>query len=107
MRRGDLVTVCLQGDYGKPRPALIIQSDLFNLHPSITFLPITSHLLETPVLRITVEPLDENGLTKTSQIMIDKTTTLPADKIGRVIGRLDDATMISINRALILFLGLA
>ena len=56
MKRGDLVTVSLPGSYGKPRPALIIQSDLFDEHPSVTVLPITSELRDAPLFRITIEP---------------------------------------------------
>jgi mRNA interferase MazF len=67
VKRGDLVTIALPGSYGKPRPALIIQSDLFDEHPSMTILPVTSELRDTPLFRITVEPDDGNGLRKRSQ----------------------------------------
>jgi len=107
MKRGDIVTVALPGAYGKPRPALIIQSDLFDEHPSVTILPVTSELRDTPLFRITVHPSTENGLLKTSQVMVDKTHTVPRDKIGKILGRLDEATTLSINRALALFLGFA
>src|SRR5689334_16672342 len=107
MRRGDLVTVALKGDYGKPRPALIIQSDLFNEHPSITILPVTSVLRETPLFRISVHPGMDNGLLKPSQIMVDKIQTVPREKIGDTIGRLDDESLLAVNRALIVFLGFA
>ena len=107
MKRGDIVTVVLPGAYGKPRPALIIQSDLFDEHPSVTILPVTSELRDTPLFRITVNSTQENGLLKTSQVMVDKTQSIPRDKIGKTLGRLDDATMLSINRALALFLGFA
>jgi mRNA interferase MazF len=73
MKRGDLVTVSLPGNYGKPRPALVIQSDLFDEHPSVTILPITSELRETPLFRITIEPNNENGLRKRSQVMVEST----------------------------------
>ena len=68
MKRGDVVTIALQGDYGKPRPALVVQSDLFDAHPSVTVLPITSELRETPLFRVDVEPNDANGLRKKSQV---------------------------------------
>lgn len=71
MRRGDLVTIALQGDLGKPRPALVIQSDLFDEHPSVTVLPVTSELRDTPLFRITIEPNAENGLQKPSQVMVE------------------------------------
>ena len=107
LRRGYLVTVALQGAYGKPRPALVIQSDQFSALGSVTILPITSTLLDAPLLRPTVAPTHENGLCAPSQIMLDKPMTVQADKIGPVFGHLDEATMVSVNRALALFLGLA
>jgi len=107
VRRGDLVTIALQGDFGKPRPGLIIQSDLFNEHPSITILPVTSELRDAPLFRITVEPSDVNGLNKPSQVMVDKPQTLARDKIRQAFSRLDDDAMLSINRALAVFLGFA
>jgi mRNA interferase MazF len=107
MKRGNIVTVALPGAYGKPRPALIIQSDLFNEHPSVTILPVTSELRDTPLFRITVPSTSDNGLLKTSQVMVDKAYTVPREKIGKVVGFLDEATMLSINRALALFLGFA
>ena len=107
MRRGDLVTIALQGAYGKPRPALVIQSDLFAEHPSVTVLPVTSELRDTPLFRITVDPAAGNGLAKRSQVMIDKAQTVPRDKVGDTIGRLEDRAMAAINQALTLFLGMA
>ncbi|OIR19599.1 toxin MazF [mine drainage metagenome] len=107
MRRGDLVTVALQGDLGKPRPALVIQSDLFDMHPSITVLPVTSELRVAPLFRIAVNPNELNGLSRPSQVMVDKPQSIAREKIGAVIGRLDDETMLSVNRALAVFLGFA
>lgn len=107
MKRGDLVTVSLPGDYGKPRPALIIQSDLFDVHPSVTVLPITSEIRQTPLFRITIEPNADNGLNKLSQVMIDKAHTVPREKLKDCFGRLDDVSMLAINRALALFFGFA
>jgi len=107
MKRGEVVTVVVPGAYGKPRPALIIQSDLFDEHPSVTILPITSELRDTPLFRITVTSTPENGLLKTSQVMVDKTQSVPRNKIGKTLGRCDDETMLSVNRALALFLGFA
>ena len=107
MRRGDLVTVALQGDYGKPRPAVIIQSDLFADHPSVTVLPVTSELRQTPLFRIGVEPDEKNGLKKPSQVMVDKAMTVPREKVGKTFGRLDDTVLLAVNRALALFLGFA
>lgn len=107
MRRGDLVTVALQGDLGKPRPALLIQSDLFDAHPSVTILPITSELRDAPLFRIAVAANEHTGLSKASQIMVDKPQSIARNKIGGVIGRLDDETMLAVNRALAVFLGFA
>lgn len=106
MRRGDLVTIVLPGTYGKPRPALIIQSDLFVAHPSVTILPVTSEVRDLPLFRIALSPDDNNGLSKASEIMIDKIQTVPRDKIGHVFGHLSDETMLAVNRALAVFLGL-
>ncbi len=105
MKRGDLVTVALQGDYGKPRPALVIQSDLFDQHPSVTVLPVTGELRDTPLFRISVEPDRENSLQKPSQIMVDKIQTVPRDKIGVPFGSLGEEGMLAVNRSLALFLG--
>ncbi|WP_043632744.1 type II toxin-antitoxin system PemK/MazF family toxin [Desulfovibrio sp. TomC] len=108
MKRGDLVTVSLSGDYGKPRPALVIQSDLFADHASVTLLPITGFCVEgAPLLRFDVEPDEANGLRKPSQVMIDKTSTVPREKVDGPFGRLDDETMLEITRALSVFFGIA
>ena len=107
MRRGDLVTVALQGDYGKPRPALVIQSDVFAAMGSRTVLLLTSNPEDTPLLRVRVEPTPENGLRVPSWVMIDKAMSVPVEKLGPAFGRLDDAAMVSVNRSLALFLGLA
>lgn len=107
MRRGDLVTIALPGAYGKPRPALVIQSDLFDEHPSLTILPLTSELRPTPLFRIDVAPDPTNGLRKPSQVMVDKVQTVPREKVGAPIGRLNEATLLAVTRALAVFLGLA
>lgn len=107
LTRGDLVTVAMQGDYGKPRPALIIQANQFSDLGSVALLPLTSMLLDAPLLRLTVEPSQENRLRARSQIMLEKPITVKSEMIGAKIGRLDDATMVSVNRSLALFLGLA
>jgi mRNA interferase MazF len=107
MRRGDLVIVALQGDLGKPRPALIIQSDLFDAHPSIAILPVTSELRDAPLFRIQLNQSEMNGLTKPSQVMVDKPQSVARNKVGEVFGRLEDETMLTVNRALAVFLGFA
>jgi mRNA interferase MazF len=106
MKRGDLVSVAVSGDYGKPRPALIIQSDAFDVHPSVTVLLLTSELRELQLLRITVQPTKQSGLKKVSQIMVDKAQTVPRGKLGHHIGRIDVATMRKVEMALAAFLGL-
>lgn len=105
MRRGDLVTIALQGDYGKPRPALIIQSDLFIEHPSVTILPVTGELREAPLLRIRLEPDDSNGLQKTSEVMVDKAQSISREKVGNVFGHLSEDEMLAVSRSLAVFLG--
>ncbi len=107
VRRGDVVTVALQGGQGKPRPALVVQADAFGELPAVTVLPITGTLLDAPLLRVQVEPSAWNGLAKRSQIMVDKPQTPARGKLGAVIGQLEDATMLQVNRALAVFLGLA
>jgi len=80
-KRGDLVTVSLPGDYGKPRPALVIQNDLLNELDSLVLCPVSSDLRRAD-FRVTVEPSAENGLRQTSQVMVDKLSTLPRSKVG-------------------------
>jgi mRNA interferase MazF len=87
LKRGDLVVVALPGDYGKPRPALIVQSDLFNeTHASVSVVPVTSTLVNAPLFRLTVEPSPGNGLRSLSQLMIDKVTTVSRTRVGVEIG---------------------
>lgn len=108
VRRGDIVVVAMPGDYGKPRPALVIQSDLFNdTHASITVAPVTSTIVDAPLFRLTLDPTPSNGLRSVSQIMIDKLTAVRRDRIGKTVGRIDDGIMIRVNRGVGLWLGLA
>jgi mRNA interferase MazF len=104
--RGDLIEVVLAGDYGKPRPALVVQADAFRNVPSVTVLPLSSDLQEVRMVRITVEPRATTGLTKRSQVMIDKAATVSRTKIGQRIGRVDTGTMRAVDTALAGFLGL-
>ncbi len=106
MKRGTIVSVVLSNDYGKPRPAVVIQSDLFADHPSTTVLPITSDLEKAPQVRVRLHPSVANGLTKTSDVMIDKIQSLPLKRVGSPIGVLDSKTMNEIIIALALFLGM-
>lgn len=105
--RGDFVTVAMQGDFGKPRPALVIQSDQFSEHTSVTLLPVTSTLVAAPLLRVTVHPTPESGLQKPSQVMVDKAMTVKRDKVGPAFGRIDADVLVEIERCLAVFLGVA
>jgi mRNA interferase MazF len=107
VRLGNVVTIVLPGAYGKPRPALVIQSDLFDALTSVTVLPVTSELRAAPLLRISIEPTTDNGLRKKSQVMVDKAQTVPRDKVGTTIGRLHPDTLVAVDRALAVFLGIA
>ena len=107
MKRGDFVTIAMSGDFGKPRPALVIQSDRFDQHETVTVLLVTSALVDAPLLRIDVQPGAVNGLEKPSQIMIDKTMTAPRAKLGSVFGSLNADTMLVVERCLAVFLGIA
>lgn len=107
MKRGDVVVVAMQGDQGKPRPALVIQSDAFNdTHATITLAPLTTTILDGPLFRPTVDPSPTNGLRSVSQIMVDKMTSVARGKMGKTVGRLDDLTMVRVERAVTLWLGL-
>lgn len=107
MKRGDLVTLALPGAYGKSRPALIVQSDPFHAHPSVTVLPVTSELRDVPLFRIRVEPSTVNGLRTLSEVMVDKAHTVARENVGPRIGRLEDAAIMAVNRALAVLLGFA
>lgn len=105
--RGAVVTVALQGDYGKPRPALVIQSDFFDEHPSVTVLPITSDLRAAPLLRVDLHPTSGNGLRRPSQVMVDKPVTVQRNRIGPEVGQVAPDDMLEITRRLAVFLGIA
>lgn len=106
MKRGDLVTVAVSGDYGKPRPALVAQADVFDEHPSVIVLPLTSEMHDAPLFRVTVDAGKSTGLRVLSQIMVDKATAVPRVKLGARIGRVDAKTMLAVDEALRGFLGL-
>ncbi len=107
MNRGDLVTIAMQGDFGKPRPALVIQASQFDEHATVTILPVTSALVQAPLLRVSVQPDDRNNLQKPSQVMVDKAMTVKRDKLGEVFGSVNDEVMLEIGRCLAVFLGIA
>ena len=107
MKRGDLVTAVMQGAYGKPRPALVIQATWVEGLDSVTFLPLTSEILIARTFRILVEPTPENGLQSRSQVMADKCATLPVAKFGTVFGRLAPGDLDRVDRAFASFIGIA
>ena len=107
MRRGDLVTIALTGDFGKPRPALVVQSDQFAGTGGVTVLLLSSTLLDAPLIRLDIEPSPENGLRQPSQIMIDKPMTVKRERVGEFFGHLGDSDMVAVTRALAVFLGFA
>lgn len=109
MKRGDISIVAIPGDYGKPRPAVIVQSDLLTREGarSVIICAITSDLRQGEAFRILVEPTPETGLKKISHIMADKIFTLPREKVENIVGKISDDTLIDLNRSLALVIGLA
>ncbi len=106
LRRGDIVTVAAPGDFGKPRPALVVQSDDFSEHPTVTLCLLTSALRDAPLFRLDVAPTSENGLRVPSQIQVDKLLTIYHAKVGPPVGRLDERTLLRVDSALARWLGL-
>jgi len=105
--RGDIVVAVLPADYGKGRPAIIVQSDAFNeTHATIVVCPITSFLIDAPLFRPTLRPSAETGLRAPSQIMIDKMMAVKRERIAQVIGHLDSRLMQEVDRALQTWLSL-
>ncbi len=108
MKRGEIWTVSAGSGYaGKPRPAVIIQEDSFDATASITICAFTSDETEAPLFRLLIEPSETNGLRSPSRLMVDKVTTVSKGKLGAKIGRLDDADLLRLNQAVLVFLGLA
>jgi mRNA interferase MazF len=107
MRRGDVVIAAGQGDYGKPRPVLIVQSDSITTFETVTVALITSTLINSPNVRPSVEPSDTNGLRERSQIMLDKIQPVKLAKVNTVVGRLSDEDMERVNRKIAVYFGLA
>ena len=106
-RRGDVVICAPPGEFGKPRPAVVVQSDLFNeSHASVTLCPITSHAVDAPLFRVKLKPTAANGLKRESQAMADKLTTLRAERIASVVGKLSEAELQLVEDAVMLWLGL-
>jgi mRNA interferase MazF len=108
MRRGEIWTVAGGKDYaGKPRPAVILQDDRFDATDSLTICVFTTDPTEAPLFRLKVAPNETNGLRTPCRLMVDKITTVPKAKLGDRIGRLDDEDVVRVNRAVLVFLGMA
>jgi mRNA interferase MazF len=108
VKRGEIWTVSGGTDYaGKPRPVVIVQDDSFDATASVTICAFTTDPTDAPLFRLAVEPSARNGLKSRSRLMVDKLTTVPKTKVGARIGRLDDADMVRLNQAVLVFLGLA
>lgn len=108
MRRGDIWTVAGGKGYAsKPRPVAILQDDRFDGTDSITFCAFTTDETEAPLFRVEVQPSERNGLRKACRLMVDKITTVSRSKVGEHVGRLDDEDILRLNRAVMVFLGLA
>jgi len=108
VKRGEIWTAAGGVNYaGKPRPIVLVQDDRFDRTNSITICAFTSDPADAPLFRIAVEPSEINGLKTASRLMVDKLTTIPKHKLGSRIGRLADDDMVRLNRAVMIFLGLA
>jgi mRNA interferase MazF len=108
MRRGDIWTVAGGKDYaGKPRPVVIVQDDSFDATDSITICAFTADATDAPLFRLPVQPNERNGLRVACRLMVDKIATVPKTKVGARVGRLDDEDILRLNRAVLVFLGLA
>lgn len=108
LKRGDIVTIVMQGDYGKPRPAIVVQSSalLDADSSSVIVCPLTTHLGNVRRVRVDIKPSAQNGLEYHSQVMIEKIAALPEHKIGKIIGKAEKSVMQEINLALTFILGL-
>jgi mRNA interferase MazF len=107
LKRGDVITVAAPGDFGKPRPAVVVQSDWLNSNASVLVAPFTSALADAPFYRLAVEPSEANGLKLPSQVMVDKITPILRAKCGAVIGALDPPALIALNHMLSVVIGIA
>jgi mRNA interferase MazF len=107
MKRGDIVTVAAPGDYGKPRPAVVVQSDWLQATDSVLVALMTSAVIDAPIYRLSLEPDETNGLKLPTQVMMDKIVAIPRAKCGKAIGRLGEHEMIALNHMLSVVIGLA
>ena len=106
LTRGDIIVVAVSGEFGKPRPALIVQADMTLEDETVTYVPITSDLLRQPLTRIAISPSETNGLRKPAEIMVDRIQTCTLARVGGVIGHIDGRTMKQVETALMIHLGL-
>lgn len=108
MKRGEIWTVAGGKDYaGKPRPVVILQDDRFDMTDSVTVCAFTTDPTDAPLFRLPIEPSEDNGLRTVCRLMVDKITTVPKAKTGARVGRLADEDMVRLNRAVLVFLGIA
>lgn len=108
MKRGEIWTVAGGKDYaGKPRPVVIVQDDRFDATESMTVCPLTTDPTEAPLFRLAVEPNARNGLRAPCRLMADKITTVAKARLGARVDALDDQDMVRLDRAALVFLGLA
>jgi len=107
VKRGDLVIVSAAGDYGKPRPAIVIQSDWLKTTDSVLVALLTGVLADAPLYRLHIEPSGANGLKAPSQVMVDKIIAMPRDTCGKVIGRINESDLIALNHMLSVMVGIA
>ena len=107
MKRGDVITIAVSGDYGKPRPAIVIQSDNLNQGDSVLVALLTSTLIEAPYYRVSLDPDEQHGLRAQSQVMVDKILAVPRSKCGPVIGSIGETALAALNQMLVVMIGLA
>jgi mRNA interferase MazF len=107
VRRGDLITVALSGDYGKPRPALVIQSDFLPETDSVLVCLLTTVMRAAPLYRLSLPAGEATGLNAPSQVMVDKIMAVRRDRCGAPIGRADDASLLALGRLLAFVIGIA
>lgn len=108
MTRGEIYTAAARGAYtGKPRPVVVLRDDRFDATASVTVCPFTTNPVEAPLLRLPIDPTEDNGLDEPIWLMVDKVTTVPRSSLGERLGRLRDDELVALNRSLIVFLGLA
>jgi mRNA interferase MazF len=108
VRRGEIWSVAARGAYtGKPRPAVVVQDDRFDATASVTICALTTDPTEAPLFRLQVQPDELNRLDRPSGLMVDKLTTVPRTSLGEQLGRLGDEDLVRLDRAIVVFLGLA